>query len=78
MTNLAQLQWLCRRGIKEMDLLLENYLNCDFVAASKEEQEEFIALLNLDDATLMSYIFSPELPDSVRNYQRILEKLRSS
>lgn len=78
MTNLAQLQWLCRRGIKEMDLLLENYLNCDFVVASKEEQEEFIALLNLDDATLISYIFSPELPDSARNYQRILEKLRAS
>lgn len=49
----AQLYWQCRRGCLELDLLLKNYLDHYYMAASGERRAEFVALLELDDEALL-------------------------
>lgn len=48
----ARLRWRCRRGLKELDVLLERYLAQRFLKASAEERSRFAALLELPDPEL--------------------------
>jgi antitoxin CptB len=53
MDELAKLRWQCRRGSKELDLLLIHYLETRYPIADKEEKARFAEILKLDDAELM-------------------------
>ncbi len=53
MAELSKLRWQCRRGTKELDLLLMNYLETRYLSSSEQRQTQFIALLALEDAELM-------------------------
>lgn len=53
MDELAKLKWQCRRGTKELDLLLIYYLENHYPLANPEGKQRFAELLALDDATLM-------------------------
>jgi antitoxin CptB len=53
MCDLNKLKWQCRRGVLELDLLLENYLETDYAHASDEERSRFAELLKLDDTELL-------------------------
>lgn len=53
MSELAKLKWQCRRGMKELDLLLENYLATDYVLADVAEKTRFAELLRLEDDELL-------------------------
>lgn len=61
MNDLAKLRWQCRRGSKELDLLLINYLETRYPVADEEEKARFVALLKLDDSELMAqrHAFTP-------------------
>lgn len=52
MNELARLKWQCRRGSLELDLLLKNYLETDYLLADDEGKARFAALLQLDDDAL--------------------------
>jgi antitoxin CptB len=49
----ARLKWQCRRGTKELDLLLENFLNTRYQQATEQEKAEFAEMLSLEDDVLM-------------------------
>ncbi|MCX7068923.1 MAG: succinate dehydrogenase assembly factor 2 [Methylococcales bacterium] len=53
MNELAKLKWQCRRGMKELDLLLENYLATDYLLADTAEKARFVELLALEDDELL-------------------------
>ncbi|MEY3788736.1 MAG: hypothetical protein RLZ75_2944 [Pseudomonadota bacterium] len=53
MSELAKLKWQCRRGMKELDLLLENYLATDYPLADTAEKTRFAELLQLEDDELL-------------------------
>ncbi|ABQ13279.1 succinate dehydrogenase assembly factor 2 [Dichelobacter nodosus] len=53
----AKLHWLCRRGIKELDLLLEYYLTQHYPSASAAEQNAFERLLAYQDSEILDLIF---------------------
>ncbi len=53
MNELAKLKWQCRRGMKELDLLLENYLATDYLLADTAEKARFVKLLALEDDELL-------------------------
>jgi antitoxin CptB len=55
--ELAKLRWQCRRGTKELDLMLLDYLETRYPTASVEEKAHFVELLKLDDAELMTQGF---------------------
>lgn len=52
MDNMAKLRWQCRRGTRELDLLLTKYLETQYPVADEEEKARFAALLKLDDIEL--------------------------
>ena len=61
--SLARMRWRCRRGMKELDLLLIRWLDRRFDAASEAERGEFEALLELPDPQLAGYLLRREVPE---------------
>jgi len=53
----GRLAWRCRRGMKELDCLLERYLAGRYQNADLSEQQAFAMLLELPDPTLHAYLF---------------------
>ena len=51
-TSLSKLRLRCRRGMLELDLILERYLNNHYRSATAQEQAQFIELLELQDPEL--------------------------
>jgi antitoxin CptB len=56
MDELAKLRWQCRRGTKELDLMLNRYLETRYLVADQAEREIFVALLELGDDKLASVL----------------------
>lgn len=52
----ARLKWQCRRGMRELDELLTDYLERRFAHAAGTEQQAFRELLALPDALLIDYL----------------------
>lgn len=62
----GRLRWRCRRGMKELDVLLERYLRRDLPDASSAESRAFVSLLELQDPELARYLLAGEPhPDPV-------------
>jgi antitoxin CptB len=61
--SLARMRWRCRRGMKELDLLLIGWLDTRFEAASEAQRGEFEALLELPDPQLALYLLRREPPE---------------
>ena len=58
MSELAKLKWQCRRGMKELDLLLEQYLVTDYPLADTAEKTRFAELLQLEDDELLAALMN--------------------
>ena len=86
MTELSQLRWRCRRGVKELDVVLSHYLDT-FYKASNEQGEEIInpaldetekmafkELLDLEDPILYAMLLGTIMPNNPAQ-QVVLDKL---
>ena len=60
--DLGRLRWRCRRGMKELDVLLVRYLDRYFCSASSPEQDAFRRLLETQDTILHAYCLGSERP----------------
>jgi len=61
--------WRCRRGTKELDVLLERFVRDGYEYATTEQKQAFARLLELPDPELTDYFFGhaiPKEPDFVR------------
>ena len=58
MSEQDKILWQCRRGMKELDLLLEKYLTTDYPLADAAEKARFTELLRLEDDELLSALVS--------------------
>jgi antitoxin CptB len=58
----GRLRWRCRRGMKELDILLTRYLDQRFCSASPQEQAEFRGLLDRPDPEIYAYCLGAERP----------------
>jgi antitoxin CptB len=52
---LGKLRWRCRRGMKELDVLLTRYVDEEYAAASPADQAAFRELLELPDPQIHAY-----------------------
>jgi antitoxin CptB len=59
----AQLEWRCRRGMRELDLLLRRYLDESYETAAPPEQRLFQRLLEQPDALLWRYLCGGAEPE---------------
>jgi antitoxin CptB len=58
--ELGRLRWRCRRGMKELDMLLSRYLDEGYGAASAEERAAFQRLLEVQDPLIYAYCLGQE------------------
>ena len=56
MDELARLKWQCRRGTKELDFLLNRYLETGYLIADRRERDLFVELLGLEDDRLIGVL----------------------
>ena len=61
-----RLLWRCRRGMKELDVLLERYVRFHLAEASTEERQVLTRLLALPDPELADYLFGHAAADEPR------------
>jgi antitoxin CptB len=62
-----KLMWRCRRGMKELDLLLVRYLRRDYEAAPSDERFAFVEFLELPDPDIARYLIAGDVPDDSRH-----------
>jgi antitoxin CptB len=73
MPDKSRLRWRCRRGMKELDVLLERFLDTQYDAASESRQRAFMALLDMEDPDLYACLLgqqaapTAELNDVIRS-----------
>jgi antitoxin CptB len=60
--ELGRLRWRCRRGMRELDVLLRGYVDERYAAASSEHQEAFRSLLEAPDPVIHAYCLGLETP----------------
>ena len=58
--EINRLQWKCRRGMREIDLLLREFSRNSFKELGAEDLITFDEVLNYDDQTLFDFIFKNE------------------
>lgn len=57
-----RLRWQCRRGMLEVDLLLNGFLDRAYVSLSDADKDYFAALLEYPDQVLMEWLMGRERP----------------
>jgi len=54
--ELSRLRWRCRRGMRELDMLLLNYLDKHYLVAVPAEQRAFRRLLTTPDPDILALL----------------------
>ncbi len=75
MSELSRLRWLCRRGMKELDVVLSGYLEQNYATASPEDQALFRRLLEMPDPDLYGMLLGRSTIDDP-GLERLIEFLR--
>ena len=70
----GRIRWRCRRGMRELDMLLEAYLSSHFDQAAAEQQAAFLHLLDQEDPDIWAWLVGhaqppPELADVILRLQ---------
>ncbi len=73
--ELGRLRWRCRRGMRELDVLLLRYLERDWPAAAPAEQAAFRDLLERQDPEVNALLLG-RLEPEYEALLRVLECLR--
>lgn len=58
----ARLRWRCRRGMKELDVVLERYFERRYPNAGASEKRAFSQLLELQDPAILGYLMGRSKP----------------
>lgn len=75
--NVGQLRWRCRRGMRELDVLLERYLQERYPCAPAAEQQAFVAMLEAPDPQLFAYVVQREVPEDPE-WAHVIARLRNA
>ena len=72
----GMLEWRCRRGMKELDLLLLRYLRSRLPCAPDAEHAAFVEFLELPDPDIARYLIAGDVPEDPRHAALCRELLR--
>lgn len=76
MSEISRLRWLCRRGMKELDVLMTGYLDNCYSQADQTDQQSFKTLLEMPDPDLFALLVGRE--NSLNeNIDKLVKDLRS-
>jgi antitoxin CptB len=77
MSEMPRLRWLCRRGMKELDLLLVKYLEHSYTDAPAADQQAFKSILEMQDPELYDLILG-RTECGKKDVARVIKILRDS
>ncbi|MDN5938448.1 MAG: succinate dehydrogenase assembly factor 2 [Salinisphaera sp.] len=60
----ARIRWLCRRGMKELDVLLELFFHSEYAQLDATGQGVFRQLLEYEDPALYAILVGGAVPES--------------
>lgn len=73
--NDGRLRWLLRRGMKELDVLMERYYAKRFAQAPTEEKAAFLRLVTLaEDPDIWAWVMGHDVVPA--EYESLIEQLR--
>lgn len=67
--------WKCRRGILELDIILERFYKERFQSLTKDEKEIFNRLLDQSDPLLYGWLLGYVIPDNIQ-FRKIIQKIK--
>lgn len=63
MSEIPRLRWLCRRGMKELDVVMTGYLDNYYSDAAETDQQSFKYLLEMPDPDLFAFLVGRDSTD---------------
>jgi len=58
----SRLLWQCRRGIKEMDIIFQDFINHSYDQLTDDEKNAFSRLLDEQDPDILNWIIGKDKP----------------
>lgn len=76
-TEYARLKWRCRRGMLELDLLLQPFVEDVYPLLTAEEKVQFHTLLDMQDQELLECLMLQSPPEDI-SLDHVIRKIRST
>lgn len=61
-SHINKLKWRCRRGMLELDVILQDFIENTYQSISPELQVEFERLIEVEDTELYAWLMGIEKP----------------
>ena len=75
--EIQRLRWQCRRGMLELDLLLNRFLDQGYAQLSEEARADFVRMLGEQDQSLFDWLMNQvEPPESA--YASLVKRIRDA
>lgn len=73
----GRLEWMCRRGMLELDSILQNFLIQGYNGLSQREKHSFRTLLMESDQNLLEWLIFAQKPHT-KVYAHVIRKIRNA
>lgn len=74
--ELRRLRWRCRRGMRELDQLMERWLDRCWKGSSERERAVFLRLLETEDDSLWRWFLGYDTPPD-DDLSHLVERIRA-
>lgn len=75
--DLNRLRWQCRRGMRELDLLLLQFLDTGYADLDTTGAQAFLRLLDCPDALLLEWLLGRQRP-SDKEVADVVQRIRGT
>ena len=72
----SRLRWMCRRGMKELDVVMGRYLDSRYANANEDEKQGFISLLEMPDPDLYALLMGRQTCAD-QNAEKVARSIRN-
>ena len=72
--SLGEIRWACRRGMLELDILLGDFFEQQYLSLNETDQDIFQYILSLPDQDLYEYFMGKRKPED-QELERVLKKI---
>lgn len=76
-SGMNRLRWQCRRGMRELDLLLQQFLDAQGGRLDERAAASLLRLLDYPDAVLLEWLFGRQIPSDTE-VAALVERIRSA
>lgn len=74
--HMRRLRWCCRRGMLELDLIFEAFLQNNYLNSDKDTQKTFENLLSCQDQELYEWLVARKSMPTDLKLKKLVEQIR--